>query len=160
MVKGIGLSWITVSSIERSKKFFVDCFGFEVFEYNKEYGWCELALKPTGTTDSTEYVNWLGWTVYEKGVKSSAVQRPSIGLCESRETGLNINNTDLSNTTLNFPGQNAVMTFVVDDIKKQLEILRAHQIVCSEIFEIPYKLKMFIFFDFDNNKMEICQFIK
>lgn len=40
----MGLSWITVSDIEKAKKLFVDVLGMKVGAEAKEYNWLELEL--------------------------------------------------------------------------------------------------------------------
>lgn len=42
-VKSIDLAWITVSDVEKTKKFFTDVIGLKLTTDSKEFGWCELS---------------------------------------------------------------------------------------------------------------------
>lgn len=137
MIKAVGLSFLTVKDVERTKQFFINSFGFELFDEKKEFGWCELKL--TGAA------------------------YPSLGICQSKEESLHINDTDVTNPMINWknkPGQNAVITLVVENIEKSREVVKSQGLICADITELPGAFKMVTFFDFDENKLELYQFIK
>lgn len=41
-IKRVALSWVGVSDLAQSKKFFLDTLGLHVFESQEEYGWLEV----------------------------------------------------------------------------------------------------------------------
>lgn len=56
------------------------------------------------------------------------------------------------------PGQNAVMTFTVDDMEQTKAALEAKGVVfASEIIEIPGIVKMALFTDTDGNKFQLVE---
>lgn len=137
MIKAVGLSFLTVKDVARTKQFFITSFGFEIFDEKKEFGWCELKLK--------------------------GAPYASLGLCQSQQEALHINDTNINDPMINWknkPGQNAVITFVVENIEGARERVKSQGLVCTEITELPGAFKMFTFFDFDDNKLELYQFIK
>lgn len=42
---GMHLAWITVADIKSSIKFYTETIGFELFEFNEEFGWAEVGNK-------------------------------------------------------------------------------------------------------------------
>ena len=42
IAKGVSMSCVTVSSLEETKRIFVDLLGLEVKEYDEQYNWMEL----------------------------------------------------------------------------------------------------------------------
>jgi predicted enzyme related to lactoylglutathione lyase len=42
LVKKVDLSWITVSDLNKAKKFYVDILGFKLESHEPKYGWMEL----------------------------------------------------------------------------------------------------------------------
>lgn len=59
------------------------------------------------------------------------------------------------------PGQNAVLTFEVDDILKAKEFLEKKGVkITSEIIEMPVTFKMLSFVDMDGNKFQLYQNLK
>jgi predicted enzyme related to lactoylglutathione lyase len=136
MIKAVGLSFLTVKNLSRAKDFFINTFGFELFEEKKEFGWCELKIK--------------------------GAERSCLGICQSQEEPIFINDTDVSNPMINWknkPGQNGVITLVVQDINRAQEAIKQEGLVCANMTELPGVFKMFTFFDFDQNKIECYQFI-
>ncbi len=49
-VKSIQLGWITVSDLEKAKKFFADTLGLQVMSHDPKYGWLELKGKDGGAS--------------------------------------------------------------------------------------------------------------
>lgn len=43
--RGMQLSWITVADIKQAIKFYTEVVGFELHEFNEEFGWAELSGK-------------------------------------------------------------------------------------------------------------------
>lgn len=41
-IKRVSLSWVGVHDIDRSKNFFIQKLGLQIFESQEEYGWLEL----------------------------------------------------------------------------------------------------------------------
>lgn len=137
MIKAVGLSFLTVKDLELTKQFFINAFGFELFEEKKEFGWCELKLKGAAYA--------------------------SLGICQSKEESLHINDIDVTNPMINWknkPGQNAVITLVVENIEKVREVVKGQGLLAAEITELPGVFKMLTFFDFDENKIELYEFMK
>ena len=55
------------------------------------------------------------------------------------------------------PGQNAVVTFTVDDIVAAKTVLEKNNvIVMGDIVEVPGHVKMLFFADADGNKFQLC----
>lgn len=155
-IKEIGLSWITVSDMQRTKKMFADIFGFVVYEENPQFGWCEMMLAHKGNQSTSEVVKLFGYTIYQKGIEQKNKKPTTIGLCQSTHAALDINNDP--NQMNNKPGQNAVMTFVVESIDKTVALLKIHNMNCTQVTELPNRFRCVTFFDFDNNKMQLYQF--
>lgn len=58
------------------------------------------------------------------------------------------------------PGQNAVVTFTVDDILAAKALLEKNNItLLGDITEVPGHVKMLFFTDFDGNKFQIVQLL-
>lgn len=58
------------------------------------------------------------------------------------------------------PGQNAVVTFTVDDIEKtKAEFQKRGVTLLGDIVEVPGHVKMLFFTDFDGNKFQVCQIL-
>lgn len=56
-IKRVSLSWVNVSSLEKTRAFFVDTLGLNVFEKHEEFGWMELQGKQGGVVMGTGVVN-------------------------------------------------------------------------------------------------------
>lgn len=58
------------------------------------------------------------------------------------------------------PGQNAIVTFSVDDIVAAKTVLEKNGVMLlGDIVEVPGHVKMLFFADADGNKFQICQLL-
>ena len=122
-VKRSDLSWITVSDINKAKKFFTEVVGLEVRTDTPEWGWVELIAKDGGCALGLGQYN----PQYGKEVE---------------------------------PGQNAIVTFTVDDIVAAKEAFEKQNVtLLGDIVEVPGHVKMLFFTDLDGNKFQICQLL-
>lgn len=120
-IKRSDLSWITVSDIQKAKKFFTEVIGLELRTDTPEYGWIELMPKDGGSALGIGQFN------------------PNYG----KEV---------------LPGQNAIVTFTVDDIvKTKAEFEKNGVKLLGDIVEVPGHVKMLFFTDHDGNKFQVCQ---
>jgi catechol 2,3-dioxygenase-like lactoylglutathione lyase family enzyme len=56
------------------------------------------------------------------------------------------------------PGQNAVITFTVDDLLKTKKLLEAQGVIfIGDVIEVPGHVKMIFFTDPDNNKYQLVE---
>lgn len=58
------------------------------------------------------------------------------------------------------PGENAIVTFTVDDIVKvKAEFEKKNVTLLGDIVEVPGHVKMLFFTDLDGNKFQVCQML-
>ena len=59
------------------------------------------------------------------------------------------------------PGQNAVVTFTVDDLEASIKELTAQGVIfVDKVLEVPGQVKMITFLDPDKNKFQLVQELK
>lgn len=105
-VKGIQLSWIVVSNIEESIKFYTDVVGLKLSKFNKEYGWAELT-GPEGSRLGISQAN------PAFGLKAGMNAVPTITVTDikkAREAFLK-NKVKLVGDVMEVPGQVKLQTF-------------------------------------------------
>lgn len=121
--KNFGLAWITVSDLEKSKKFFTETLGLVLKEYDENYGWMEFEAQEGGARVGVG-----------KYIEEYAVTRP---------------------------GQNAVMTFTVDNVRAATEDLKKKGVkLLGEAMEIPGEVIMQTFADNDGNIFQLVELLR
>ena len=117
---GMQLSWITVADIKKAIKFYTEVMGFELHEFNEEFGWAELSGKEGArlglAAECPEHGNKAG---------TNAVITVTVSDIAKAIEELKSNNVKLVGEVMEIPGQVKLQTFTdVDGNNFQLcEIL-------------------------------------
>lgn len=99
------------------------------------------------------YIDILGFEIHE--------ENKEIGWLEVKRGDSVLGIWQASQGASDKPGQNAVLTFIVDDIMHAKKTLEQKGItVTSEITEIPHVFKVVSFVDVDGNKCQLYEFCK
>ena len=104
------LSWITVADIKKAIKFYTEVMGFELHEFNEEFGWAELSGKEGARLG-------LAQECIEHGNKAgtNAVITVTVPNIQKAIEQLKTNKTTLIGEIMEIPGQVKLQTFTDPD---------------------------------------------
>jgi len=107
---GMQLSWITVADIKKAIKFYTEVMGFELHEFNEEFGWAELSGKEGARLG-------LAQECIEHGNKAgtNAVITVTVPNIQKAIEQLKTNKTTLIGEIMEIPGQVKLQTFTDPD---------------------------------------------
>ncbi len=111
MIKKIELSWITVSDIQKAKKFFVDTLGMQLTSNSSEYQWLEVQGNEGGM------LLGIGQCNEEYGTKPghNAVVTMTVENIESAKKSLEEKGVIFEGEILEIPGHVKMVTFLDAD---------------------------------------------
>lgn len=105
------------------------------------------------------FIDILGGIIYEENKDANWVEvafgNTYIGIHEQK--GIHQNLVEYSVEHL--PGQNAVISFEVDNIQEFFNKLKLNEIICQNIVGISNFFSCFVFYDYDGNKLQAIQFV-
>lgn len=127
-IKQISLAWIAVSDIKKSRDFFAQTLGLELMQ------------------DGSDTYGWLELAGSNGG--------NILGVGQAQDES----NLPKEQHSPIKPGQNAVLTFLVDDIAAARAELEAKGVsFVGEIFEIPDHVRITTFHDLDGNCFQLIE---
>lgn len=104
------------------------------------------------------FVNIMGFIIHEEnpefGWCEVRCDEKLIGICESKISEIN---KEIIEEFCIKPGQNAVMTFTVDDLIMTVDAMKKRGVKFGPISELPGRFKVASFVDFDGNQMQLYQ---
>lgn len=107
---GMQLAWITVADIKKAIKFYTEVLGFELHEFNEEFGWAELSGKEGSrlglAQECPEHGNKAG---------TNAVITVTVKDIAQAINELNDNKVKLVGEVMEIPGQVKLQTFTDQD---------------------------------------------
>ena len=108
--KGLQLVWITVSNIQQAVKFYTETVGFELREFNEEFGWAELSGKEGARLGLSQFNAEFG---YKPG--SNAVVTITVDDIEKARAELMEKQVNLIDEVMEVEGQVKLQTFSDSD---------------------------------------------
>jgi predicted enzyme related to lactoylglutathione lyase len=129
--KSIGLSWIVVKDFKKAVKFYTEVAGLKLVEMNEEWGWAELEGHDEGGM--------------RLGIAGQAVEQDQDG--KDCQCPLE-------------PGQNAAVTFTVDNLEKAVQHLEKQgAALAGKIQVVPGHVKLQSVRDIEGNLFQLVEVI-
>jgi len=108
--EGIHLIWITVSNINTAIKFYTEVIGFELREFNENFGWAELSGKNGARLGLAQYNPEFGYQV-----GTNAIPTITVDDIEKACQELKKKNITFIGDILEIPGEVKMQTFMDTD---------------------------------------------